>query len=77
MHFDLPSQDQPGDSEEVDMREEWAIELARRIRRYPARHIPLRRRVQTLSGLTSEAELDRLVPEVDYFLGLHDWQRRA
>jgi hypothetical protein len=75
-HFDLPDQDQPGDREEADEREAFALELATHIRRHPARHIPLRTRVRTLACV-SDAELDRLVPEVDYFLGLHDWQDRA
>jgi hypothetical protein len=72
-HFDLPDQDQPGDREEIDEREAFALELATHIRRHPARHIPLRTRVEVLSGVTG-AELDRLVPEVDYFLGLGEWQ---
>jgi hypothetical protein len=74
-HFDLPDQDQPGDREEADEREAFALELATHIRRHPARHIPLRTRVKTLSCV-SDAELDRLVPEVDFFLGLTEWQER-
>ena len=74
-HFDLPDQDQPGDRAEADARDDFAEELARHINRYPARHIDLRSRVRTLSCV-SEAELDRLVPAVDYFLGLYEWQRR-
>jgi hypothetical protein len=74
MHFDLPSQNQPGDREEALARDDFAEELARHISRYPARHIDLRSRVRTLSCV-SEAELNRLVPAVDYFLGLYDWQR--
>jgi len=76
MRTDLPTQDQPGDREEADARDDFAEALARYIRRYPARHLDLRTRVRTLSGLMSEAEIDRLVPEVDFFLGLADWQRR-
>jgi hypothetical protein len=75
-HFDLPDQDQPGDREEADAREAFALELATHIRRHPARHIPLRTRVKTLSCV-SDAELDRLVPDVDFFLGLAEWQERA
>jgi hypothetical protein len=73
MHFDLPPQDQPGDREEADAREAFALELATHIRRYPARHIDLRTRVRNLSHC-SGAELDRLVCDVDFFLGLGEWQ---
>jgi hypothetical protein len=73
MHFDLPDQDQPGDREEALARDDLAELIARYIRRFPARHIPLRNRVSTFC--LTEDEADRLVPAVDYFLGLYDWQR--
>ena len=75
MHSDLPDQLQPGDREEADEREAFALELATHIRRHPARHIPLRTRVKTLSCV-SDAELDRLVSDVDYFLGIYEWDRK-
>jgi hypothetical protein len=64
--YDLPDP-------ETDQREAHALELATHIRRHPARHISLRERVRNLSRV-SDAELDRLVPEVDFFLGLGEWQ---
>ena len=73
---DLPTQDQPGDRKEADARDMFALELATYIRRYPAHHVPLHQRVRNLSCVSGE-ELGRLVPEVEYFLGLGDWQRRA
>ena len=72
----LPTQLQPGDREEADARDDFAEALARYITRYPARHIDLRTRVRNLSHC-SGAELDRLVPAVDYFLSLLEWKRRA
>jgi hypothetical protein len=75
MHFDLPDHDQPGDRDEAVARDDFAEELARYINRYPARHIPLRQRVQTFADCVSDDELDRLVPAVDYFLGLYDRHR--
>lgn len=76
MAFDLPTQDQPGDREEALARDEFAEALARYITRYPAPHIPLNQRVRNLSCVSGE-ELGRLVPEVEYHLGLGDWRRRA
>jgi hypothetical protein len=75
MRTDLPTQTQPGDREEADQREAFALELATHIRRHPARHIPLRTRVQTLACV-SDAELDRLVCDVDFFIGIAEWDRR-
>jgi hypothetical protein len=75
MHFDLPDQDQPGDREEALAREAFALELATHINRYPARHVPLYQRVRNLTCVSGD-ELDRLVPAVDYFLGLYDRQPR-
>ena len=76
MHTDLPTQDQPGDREEAIARDDFAEALARYIRRYPARHIDLHTRVRNLSHC-SGGELDRLVPAVDFFLGLLEEKRRA
>jgi hypothetical protein len=74
MHFDLPDQDQPGDRAEADARDDFAEALARYINRYPARHVPLYQRVRNIACVSGD-ELDRLVPAVDYFLGLYDSQR--
>jgi hypothetical protein len=75
MHLDLPSQDQPGDREEADMREAFAEALARYISRHYSPHISLRERVRNLSCV-SDDELERLVPAVEHFLGLAEGKLR-
>ena len=70
--FDMPDAG-PDDRQQ---RVEHAYELAEYIRNWEARHISLYERVRGLSHV-SEAELDRLVPEVSYWLDLFSWQREA
>ncbi len=65
---DLATQDQPSDSAD-----EFAEALARYIRRYPSRHIPLHTRVSNLSCVADD-ELERLLPMVEYFLVLEELQ---
>jgi hypothetical protein len=56
-------------------REEHAHELATYIHAHPVSHIPLRSRVRVLAHV-GDTTLDRLVPEVEYWLELFDWQER-
>ena len=56
-------------------REEHAHELAEYIRKHPAPNHSLRSRVKVLSHV-GEDELDRLLPEVIYWLDLFDWQEK-
>ena len=69
-HFDMP--DHPYDDDQKQ-REEHAYELADYIRKHPAPNHSLRARVKVLSHV-GEEELDRLLPEVEYWLDLADWQ---
>jgi hypothetical protein len=54
-------------------REEHAHELATYLRAHPSPNHSLRERVKVLSRV-SEDELDRLLPEVEYWSELFDWQ---
>jgi hypothetical protein len=72
-HFDMP--DHPYDDDQKQ-REEHAYELATYIHKHPVRHIPLRSRVRVLAHVGDYA-LDRLVPEVEYWLELFDWQAES
>jgi hypothetical protein len=57
-------------------REEHAYELATYIHKYHrSRRIPLRSHVRVLAHV-SDYTLDRLVPEVEYWLELFDWQEK-
>ena len=74
--FDMPSQSQRGEDDDQKQREEHAYELADYIRKHPAPNHSLRSRVKVLSHV-GEDELDRLLPEVEYWLELADWQDEA
>jgi hypothetical protein len=56
-------------------REEHAHEIATYIAKHPAPNHSLRSRVKVLSHV-GEDELDRLLPEVCYWLDLFDWQEK-
>jgi len=57
-------------------REEHAYELAEYLRAHPSPNHSLRQRAAVLSQ-ASEAELDRLLPEIQYWLDLFEWQDEA
>jgi hypothetical protein len=57
-------------------REEHAYELAEYLRKHPSPNHSLRQRAAVLSHV-GEDELDRLMPEIDYWLELFDWQDEA
>ena len=71
-HFDMP--DHPYDDDQKQ-REEHAHELATYLEKHPSPNHSLRARVAVLSHV-GEAELDRLLPEVTYWLDLFEWQRK-
>jgi len=72
-HFDMPNHPYDDDQKQ---REEHAYELAEYLRKHPSPNHSLRDRVKVLSHV-SEEELDRLLPEVIYWLELADWQDEA
>ena len=72
-HFDMP--DHPYDDDQKE-REEHAHELATYIHKHPAPNHSLRSRVKVLSHV-GEAELDRLLPAVEQWLELFDWQAES
>ena len=67
-------QTHPYDDDQKE-REEHAHEIATYIDRHAAKHLSLRDRVKALSHV-GEDELDRLLPEVEYWLELFDWQEK-
>jgi hypothetical protein len=68
-------QGHPYDAEQ-QKREEHAHELATYLAAHPSPNHSLRSRVAVLSHV-GEAELDRLLPEVEYWLELFDWQKES
>jgi hypothetical protein len=76
-HFDMPDQPQSGETDDQKQREEHAYELADYIRKHPTAQ-DLRYRVAVLTGKNfADEELDRLMPEIHYWLELADWQDEA
>ena len=71
--FDIPHNPYDDDQKQ---REEHAYELADYIDKHAAPNHSLRDRIKALSHV-GEEELDRLVPEVEYWLELFQWQREA
>ena len=77
MHLDLPTQLQPGDRAEADLRLAHALELADYFTKHPGPAGSVRYRIENLSGAQrSERELDLLVELVEHIMELADWQRR-